>query len=238
MGYSLLFKRQFGDHENPFAYVETDESGNIIPEPWDHGLDRRVTFTGISITYRLNGESKFKQSYIARDSKYDLYVTDSRLIFKLKSLKKELKFKGSLIDYGIDALFKKFEDKAVEGLGVLGHLRYEWIVGIMYFEKTGWKDNNMLRFTYYDRDSTLWQVTVTFPNDMDVRFLANEILHLSCCYREKTTCEKNEKLKQFIEKYKTDDISPAADPKANFSSIAFPSVKMAGYGENERPTIQ
>ena len=238
MAYGLLFKRHFDDHENPFVYVETDAHGDIIAEPWDNGLSHRVTFTGISISYRLKGESKFKQSYLVNDEKYDLYITDSRLIFKLQSLKKELKFKGSLIDYGVDALFKKSEDKAVEGLGVLGHLRYEWVANIMYFEKTGWKDNNMLRFTYYDRDKTLWQVTVTFPNDMDVRFLANEILHMACRYREQSTCEKNEKLQQFLEKYKTENITPATEPKGNFSSVAFPNVTMAGYGENERPVVQ
>ena len=237
MGYSLLFKRSFGDNENPFVYVQTDAMGNIVAEPWDNGLEHRVTFTGISVMYKPKGQGKFTQSYLVNDEKYDLYVTESRLIFKLQSLKKKLKFKGSLVDYAVDAMFKKAEDKAVEGLGILGHLRYEWIASIMYFEKTGWKNNNMLRFTYYDRDSTLWQVTVTFPNDMDVRFLANEILHMACRYREKTICEKDEKLQTFIAKYKTEDILPAADPRNNFSFATFPNVKMAAFGAKERPEI-
>ena len=233
----MLFKRKFDDHEDPFVYVETDANGNIIAEPWDNGLSHRMTFTGISIEYKIKGSSDYKQHYLVNDGKYDLYVTDSRLIFKLQSLKTELKFNGSLISYGIDALFKRSEDKAVEGLGILGHIRYEWVAEIMYFEKSSWKNNNMLRFMYYDREKTLWKVTITFSNDMDVKFLANEILHLACKYREKTTYEQRESTSEFIKKYKTEEIPMSADPKNNFSAIEFPSIILAAGGANNRPPL-
>ena len=235
MNYQMLYKRQYNDHENPFIYVETFPNGAIVEEPWDNGLNRRVTFTGIDIQYRKKGENKSHTHYHVSDHEYSLYVTDSRLIFKLNSMKTELKFNGSLINLGIDALFKKYEDKQVEGLQIIGQLRYEWLGEVMYYQKINWKYDNKLRFTYFDSNVTKWTITITFANDMDVRFLANEILHLACRYKEQTRFEKDQKLSSFISAYKTDMIPPAADPKKQFASIAFPNTRTACSGKDERP---
>lgn len=234
----MFFKRPFGDNERPFVYVETDAQGNIVPEPWDGGLDHHVSFKDLNIYCKPKDQNKFTARYISVDKRIDLYVTDSRLIFQHEPLIQKLKFNGSFIDYGVDALFKKSEDKELEGLGIIGHIRYEWLAQVMYFEKYNWKTRNKLRFVYYDNESAVWQVTATFENDMDVRFLANEILHSACRYRERTTDEKRDALKAFIEKYKTADIPPAADPKNQFSYVSFPSVKLACFGENNRPPLE
>ena len=237
MRFQTLYKRPYNDHENPFIYVETNPDGSIVEEPWDHGLDRRVTFTAIDIEYRKKGDSKPQLNYRAFDREFSLYVTDSRLILMLKSLKEDLKFNGSLIDLGIDALFKKYEDKQVEGQQIIGQLRYEWLIHIMYFQKTGWKNNNMLKFCYFDSDLTFWKITITFKNDMDVAFLANEILHLSCIYKEYSCDQKSDKLSAFLARNKTGIIPPADDPRNQFASIAFPSAKTACNGQDERPVI-
>lgn len=106
----------------------------------------------------------------------------------------------------------------------------------MYFEKTGWKNDNMLRFLYYDRNETLWRVTLGFKHDMDVRFLANEILHMACRYKLQTRYEKSEKLLQFLRRYETDNI-PHDDTPDHFSVITFPSVRTACSGRDERPEL-
>ena len=234
----MLYKRPYDDHKNPFIYVETRFDGSIIEEPWDKGLDHHVTFSDLDITCRKKGSSKSEFIYRAIDTVFHLYMTNSRLIFQLDSLKQDLKFKGSLIDLGIDALFKKHDDKMVENLQMIGQLRYEWLKEIMYFQKCSWKDKNMLRFCYYDSDVTYWQITAKFEHDMDVKFLANEVLHMACMYKEAMRNEKKESLISFINRYKTDEIPPAANPQKQFAAIAFPSSKTACSGKDERPITE
>ena len=77
----------------------------------------------------------------------------------------------------------------------------------------------------------------TFKNDMDVAFLANEILHLSCIYKEYSCDQKSDKLSAFLARNKTGIIPPADDPRNQFASIAFPSAKTACNGQDERPII-
>ena len=232
MSYKLLYQRPYDDHEDPFMYVETDMYGNIIEEPEDNGLEHRVTFEKFNISYLLKGDEKDKCYYNA-DSKFSLYVTESRLIFKLKSLKSETTFNGSLIDMGIEAIFDK-----VEGQQNIGQLRYEWLIGVMYFEKKKWSDRDMLRFIYYDRNNTRYQITISFEYEMDVRFIANEILHMACRYKETTRNEKSEELIATIEKYKTEEIPPADDPLSSFSAVYFPTAKAACCGRDDRPVLK
>ena len=234
MSFSLIYERPFGDKEMPFVFPETDASGNVVAEPLDNGLSHRITITELTVSQKKKGATKFEVGYWVRGKECDFYVTEARLIFKLQSLKKDLKFTGSVVDYGVEALFKKFEDKKYEGKNHIGHIRYEWLYKIMYFEKYG-RNNNMLRFVYFDDEMTSWQVQITFANDMDVRFIANEILHMACKYRARTKSQKDEEMLQFIEKYKNDDIPRAADPTNNFSSISFPTALKACYGKNDRP---
>lgn len=236
MSFNLMYERPVGDKEKPFAFPMTDINGQIIEEPWDNGLDHRITFRDIVIASKEKNANRFQDVYWRRNTDCDLYITESRLIFQVRSLKKDLKFKGSLIDYGVDALFKKYEDKKVEGKTEVGQLRYEWLSAVMYFEKNG-KYDNMLRFFYEDDIETRWQVTLSFKNDLDVRFLANEVLHMACRYREKTKTKKSERTQQFIEKYKTQNIPPAQDTRASFSGVSFPSFMLACYGKDDRPEL-
>lgn len=228
MSYHLIYTRSGDYHANPFLYVEMDSRGEIIEEPWDNGLNRHVSFDELSI--KCNGQ----MDLWLKDAPCDLYVTDSRLIFRRRSMKRKIKFDGSLIDYGVDALFKKFDDKKVEGLIQIGHLRYEWLFSVGYIEKLNWSGYNRLYFRYIDQGKP-WDVLITFKGNMDVKFLANEIVHTACRYRERMTDEKTESLRCFLDKYKTATIPSAQDPKKNLSIIEFPHVFGAGGGEEYRP---
>ena len=230
MSYSLIYTRSYDDHANPFLYVEMDQKGEIIEEPWDNGLNRHVSFEELNLTCSGKTELWYK------DAPCDLYVTDSRLIFRRRSMKRNLKFNGSLVDYGVDAMFKKSADKKVDGLIQIGHLRYEWLFSIGYIEKLTWSGYNRLYFRYLDQGKP-WDVLITFKGNMDVRFLANEILHSACRYRERMTDDKGEAVLRFLEQYKTDTIPSAQDPKKNLSTIQFPHVFGAGGGEQYRPPL-
>lgn len=236
MSFGMLYKRPFDDHYNPFVYVETYPDGSIVEEPWDKGLNHRVTFNSLDISYLKKETGQFIRDYHAIDTEFNLYITESRLIIQLKTLKSKLKFRGSLIDLGIDAAFNKYENKKVENLQIIGQIRYEWLFQIMYCQKSSWKNRDRLRFCYYDSDKTKWVVTITFENDMDVRFLANEILHMSCRYKELSQNVKNEKMIAFINKFKKDEIQPSSDTN-KYSFVSFPNAKTACNGKNERPII-
>lgn len=125
MSYEMIYKRPYNDHEDPFVYVETDAAGNIIEEPWDKGLEHRVTVNQIKIEYLKKKASAFCTDAFGLDDLFVFYMTDSRLILQKQSLKNKVRFEGSLIEYGVDSIFKSFENKKKEGLQLIGQIRYE-----------------------------------------------------------------------------------------------------------------
>ncbi len=237
MSYNMMFQRPFNDHEKPFVYVETDITGNIVPESLDRSLNYRVTFNTLEVKCRKKGDSKYTLYILLRDDKLDLFITDSRVIIKKQSMKDNLRFDGSLTNLAIDGIFKAVHDRKVQGQNLLGHIRYEWLKEVMYYQKKGWTEYDMIRLTYYDTDDALWMVTLSFSSSTDVKSLANEILHRACRYKDRMTDEKQEKLKDFIRKYWRADIPVASAPK-QFSCVAFPIVYCAPGGAKFRPETE
>ena len=45
MGYSAIKIPEIGQNVDPFVDAATDSAGNLIEEPYDHGLRHKVTAT-------------------------------------------------------------------------------------------------------------------------------------------------------------------------------------------------
>ncbi len=237
MSYILMYKCRMGDEKDSFIYLTTDYDGNVIPERFDNGLNHRVTIDKMTAQYRIKGSKEYKTEYQYLDDKIDFYITESRLIFKVQSLKRKVKFQGSFVDMGVSAVFAKQRNKKVDGYFVGGQIRYEWLKSIMYMEKDGFGDSDKLRFSYVDNDEISWLITVSFPGPMDVKFIANEILHMSCRYRLKMTDEKKEEEVKYLEKYLTEEITPSQDPKNEFSLFSYKGYYLAPAGSAYRPKM-
>ena len=226
-----MYRRPFGDREEPFMYVSTDENGDVLEEPWDKGLENRVPFLAMEVSCKKADEKNYKSAYKVSNEDFELYITASRLIFKY-ILPESDKKKGSFME----SLFRSIDSQLADGQNILGQIRYEWLMDIMYLEKTGWMGDNMLRFTYVDSDRTVWMVNIEVDKDTDVKLLANDILHKACRYKEATKSRKNDELISFLKMYKTAEITPVKG-RNKFSVISFPAVMMACTGEDKRPDL-
>ncbi len=232
MGYQMMYRRPFGDREKPFMYVATDENGNVAAEPWDNGLENKVLFRSMEVWCKKEDDKNYKSAYKVSNEDFNLYLTESRLIFKYILPETDKKAKSSFME----SLFRSIDSQLADGQNILGQIRYEWLMDIMYLEKTGWMSGNMLRFTYVDSDRAVWMVNIEVENDTDVKLLANDILHKACRYKEATKSRKNDELIRFLAKYKTAEITPVKG-RNKFSVISFPAVMMACTGEDKRPDL-
>ena len=232
MSFQLMYRRPFGDREQPFMYVATNENGEVAEEPWDNGLENRVLFRSMEVSCKKADEKNYRTAYKVSNEDFDLYITESRLIFKYILPETDKKTKGSFMGN----LFRSIDNQLADGQNILGQIRYEWLMDIMYLEKSGWMSGNMLRFTYVDSDRTVWMANIEVENDTDVKRLANDILHKACRYKEATKSRKNDELISFLKKYKTAEITPVKG-RNKFSVISFPAVMMACTGEDKRPDL-
>ena len=236
MGHKPIAIDLINSQAKPFIFVETDEQGNLVQEKWDRGLDDLVYASSYYAKIMPPGANSFtKDSYLEK-VKLEVYITDSRVIFRC------LKYNKRGIDIATTPLelLYNFGSRAIaaqmrKGKVLLGQVRYEWIQQIHYRKKYNWLSKDTLMLVYTDTDKNMWSFEIGFTNGTDLPHLANNILKRASRYRMAMQGEKGEKEKQFyIDFSEGGTIKPAAGPKET-SFIILPNHCLAPLGEDKRP---
>ncbi len=242
MGYSAIKIPEIGQNVDPFVDAATDSAGNLIEEPYDHGLRHKVTATRLQILRRAAGASEFEMLLFVPEIELEVYITDSRVAYRcLKYDKGDRKWSGGLTALALNAYERAKADRRSAGTVLLGHIRYEWLREIQYsdYHKQKWYESNdfRIRLIYKDADQATWVVETCFGNEIDTAFLANEILHRAARYRLAMTDEKQEKLIEYTKKCLNTTIPRSDNPKEKYSSCSLMYSYFAPGGEEYRPPL-
>ncbi len=237
--FKAIVLQKIGDSSKPYAYAGTDENGNLIEDPLDHGLNHRVTAKRIDFYRKRPSDEKYLLTASLKDIEVEMTVTDCRVIYRCDDYDKgDGKWSGGLTAVALNAYEKSKGRKRSAGKTLLGHIRYEWIREILYTEYRSQRllesDLYELGLIYMDKQKNLYIVEVSFGRGMETSFLANEILHKTCRYRLNMQDEKDETEQAFLSKYLTGSISQNSDPK-DYSSIRIPASYYGSYGSANRP---
>lgn len=232
--------REIGDQSNPFAFPATDNMCNLIEEPWDGRLGTPMNVKDVVVMNQHEEGSDYVKVVDAADAKFDFYITNSRAILLCKKYDKGSVWFGigglgaaaALVGTAVSKISAAVRSK---GTVLLGHIRYEWLMGVGYKRKTGWLDGDYVYLYYLDFTDTAWCFYLPFPKGTDTANIANKILQQACKYRLEMNDEKKESDVVFYEKHaKGAKITPADDPKM-MSQCFLPSYYYAPGGEEKRP---
>lgn len=242
--YPFLFLANSAEPSHPYIFANINEDKTLCLEPED-GEVLRIRMTGLSVFMRKKGEKEYAKAISdPACSDYVLYVTDDRIAVINPKYNKDRSagwigigdlstmMIASVLTYaerGIRAALRQEKAHA-------GQIRYEWISSIGYDHKVKFLDNETLRITYKDHQSTVWLVDLYInTKDADAETLANRILKKAVRIRASMTDEKDQKSADFYadvlgEKKK---IKKSEDP-SKFSMISFPDFFFASYGAQYR----
>lgn len=238
MAFRAIVIQDLGDHEDPYFFAGTDENGNTVEEPHDHGLSHKFTANAISVQMKRDGENTFKEILSDLSVELEMTITDSRVIYRCDKYDKGSRWSGGLTALALNAASKAAANRRSAGKVLLGHIRYEWIYAITYIHKPkkGLLNlGNMQVCVYYkDKENNTYYADTIFEGDSDTTHMANEILHRACRYRLAMTDEKSEKDISFFTKYSTENITVNPNEKEQ-STIIFPSYYPAPFGQKNRP---
>ena len=238
MSYLAVVSRQIGDTSDGFEYAGVDENGVTVSEPWDGEMIGPFHAKGIEICN--NKKIGYMLTYID-DINLEVYVTSSRVLVRCDKYDKgSRKWSGGLTALALNAVERGIGKARSKGKTFIGHIRYEWIVKIMYENKTGFfLFDNMVRLVYQDEDEYPFKsVTLKFKKDTDTVALANLILNKTCLYRKAMTDEKDEETIEILEKYADPANKIEKAQAANkYDSVLIPGGYIAPYGDEFRPLL-
>lgn len=236
MEFKAVYISEIGNNEQPFAYAGTNDSGQLVEEEWDHGL-QQVTATSVKLEHQQAGQGFYKRSLEVDNIKISLYVTDSRIALHCPKYDKGGGWGGGSLAAPVLNVASKLRAHArSKGKILLGQIRYEWLRAVGYYRRTGFLGIDQLLFGYYDSDKTAWKLTLTLKKDTDSEFLAHDILNRAAKYRLAMTDENDKDELEFFKDCSSGRRIEPAEDKKKFSVINFPSSYEAPTGEGKRPT--
>lgn len=244
MAFCAIDILEIGDQSKPFLYPSTDGMCNIVKEKWDNRLGNPVVADSIVVERELPGVyNPIKELELLE--KLNLYITDSRVIMQCEKYDKGggwvgFSVGGAITAAAINVGSKMLAKSRSKGTVLLGHLRYEWLLGIGYMQRkqTGWRaivNHDSMTLCYSDDEGILWSITLVFKAGTGTELMANDILRRACTYRLAMNDEKNPECIDFFKKYKSGATMPSSgDHKQHSGFITFPSIYDAPFGENQR----
>jgi len=241
MTYMCLSEADIGIDKGSYEFAGVDDNGQVVEEPWDHGL-RVMGETKGEVNLSAKGSetndkwrSVFRIEYDSK-IKVSVIVTDSRVIFFCPKYKKwSGSGLGMLVAAGANAVNKSRRPEGSKGIVLLGHIRYEWLQTIAYIRKTGFLGADQIQLTYQDEDKMHWSLFLNFSKGTDTADIANTIAQKLARYQLAMTDEKSEDDLVTLNKYAQGETITVTNPK-EFSSVTFAGYK-APFGEKHRPDI-
>lgn len=236
MAYQAVYLVEHGYRDDPFRFINADENGLIVVEPWDGPQIRRYWAEGIHLYRRPRGEEDAREILFYEQTPVEFWVSDSRVMLRIErheaSYHKDETF-AAVLRGGVNKIPAYRRGEMV----LMGMIRYEWISQIACVE-TGrrFSRREALRLYYQDQNQYTWYLDVVFGADADAEYLANEILHRACRYRLQMTDDKDDKEMVFFNHYLKEDGVEAA-PEGYGLTVRFPTQYAAPGGENDRPSL-
>ena len=237
MGYQAVYLVEHGYRDEPFRFINADENGLIITEPWDGNRIRRYFAEGIYLNRRAPGAQEEREILFYAQTPVEFLISDSRVMLRIERYK-ECYHHDDTMAAVLRGGMEKIPAYRRDELILMGMIRYEWLSQISYEQKVSFSTQETVRLYYKDQNEFTWFLDVVFGKESDAEYLANEILHRACGYRMKMADEKDDKEIVFFTQYGSRyEIEPSDDPKNHMASVRFPTQYPAPSGEGVRPPL-
>lgn len=240
MAYFAVKVMELHNSSEPFKRVATDEEGHFIEDEFDHGLDQKYMVRSLFLDRKRTKDTKREDIVRAEEIKIDMIVTDCRVIFRCDNYDKgDSTWRGGgLSSVALNAYERTKGKIRSAGKSLIGHVRYEWLLGIGYIAKlrSGFFHPAQygLQFAYLDKNDSIYYLQVYFKRETDTAEIANDILHRAAKYRMAMQDEKTEEELTFFNQYAEKLIEPS-EKSDDFSNVKFPNVYSAPGGKEYRP---
>lgn len=125
--YSTICIKEYGDRSNPGYYPQIDEEGHFIPEPGDNSA---VSAGFTNLLLRQNSKTVFESEH-GLDGK--LFITDARIVLICDDYESGgfLWIGNPLITAVAGVASTALARSRTAGKVLTGHIRYEWIKGVV-----------------------------------------------------------------------------------------------------------
>ena len=230
-----------GDDIAGFEYAGTDESGYLIKEPEDNGLQRNIgTTLAILAHSQAVNMAPNKELELYGYKIVDVYATDSRVVFSCKEYdtgSTYVSFGGMAIGVAMTAISSARAKKRIQGTTLVGHIRYEWLGLIEYHVATSKRDTNSVALTYIDTDDIMWITSFALSDSLDPRPVAEDIARKACRYKLAMKDEKTAEERALLLDYCHGKQFPIISEPGSMMSDELPSYP-APLAEQFRPGLE
>jgi hypothetical protein len=193
----------------------------------------------LELTEKIGRDGKARQIAFLRDDKSDVLITDCRVVVNCRNWDAG----GGAFGMGLGATLAGIENviskakarKRRRGKMCLGHIRYEWLMGVGYEPKTKWTSTPTIRFVVWDGNGPeTWRIlylNIVVSKALDPRALATEIVQRSARYWLSWADESagvDEDRRQLFERLAADDLElPDPEPGTRYAMQMMPKCWVA-----------
>jgi len=217
---------EVGLHTDPWLEVQWDKHKNPIPEALDQEMPERMLHNSLELSMKDEHEANYRE-VLNTHARSELYVTSSRVILACRTWEEA--------SISVVALAKHYK---VIGHVYGGHIRYEWLNEIRFWDDRGFIPACYVQLSYKDAAGNDYMTEIATgrgfgrPHPTDI---ATQVLTKACRYRLAMTDTKtDEQVDFFTRNAQTPQFSHAPGDQ-QWWSIKIPGAYPASAGQEFRP---
>ncbi|ABM07139.1 hypothetical protein [Paenarthrobacter aurescens] len=217
-----------------FAYPSITEDLALV---WD-GLDGHINgpfyATGADVQILDPSRNQFRQLAEIKDVRIECYMTEARLAMVCRKYDKGGGWAGGPSALVLNAGSKIMAANRRRGKALAGHLRYPWVSKVLFHNRRGFFDSEILRLIYQSEGATMY-LELTLDSSFNSGAVAYEIVQRTLYYRQADRAPiSDEDSQAMIALASQGPVLPA--DKESMAKYTIPASSPAGSGAQFSPS--
>lgn len=217
-----------------FAYASITEELTIAWDGVDGHINGPFHATGADVQILDPSTNRFRQLAAISDVRIECYMSESRLAMVCRKYDKGGGWIGGAGALVLNAGSKIIAANRSRGKALAGHLRYPWLDTVLFHQRQGFFDSEVLRLIYYSEGATMY-LQLTLENAYNRGAIAYEITQRTLAYRRADRMPVSAEDLQALDLLKTQGPVLPTD-KGSMAKYAIPACCPAGTGAQYSPS--
>jgi hypothetical protein len=174
------------DEPRSFAYPSITAELVLITDSLDGEVIGPINASGASVARFDTGRGKMKTIASVSDVKIEVYITEARVMLICKKYDKGGGWVGGGASLVLNAGSKILAANRRRGKALTAHVRYPWVVRILFQPKQGFGGQEALRLVFTSEGTQMY-LQLYLDKSTDSAALAHAILERTVAYRRADT---------------------------------------------------
>lgn len=217
-----------------FAYPSITEDLTLAWDVLDGHINGPFYATRADVQILDPSRNEFRQLAEIKDVRIECYMSEARLAMMCRKYDKGGGWVGGPGALVLNAGSKIIAANRRRGKALAGHLRYPWLSKVLFHNRQGFLDSEILRLIYHSEGATMY-LELTLDSSFNSGAIAYEIVQRTLSYRRADRAPISDEDAQALGALRPEHPVPPVD-KGSMAKYTIPASCPAGTGAEHAPS--